>query len=607
VARAVSPMRLGPPVMRRSPPFLALAVASALGVAALGAGASAQGFAVKKARVEVAPELTAVAPGEVARVAVWMEIEKGWHTNSHHPTFEYLIPTALEIEAPPDWSVEGVDYPPGELATFSFEEQPLSVYQGRVGILARLAVAEDATPGDVTVDFALTYQACDDRSCLPPVTERAPLVMTVGAGGLPIGAPLPTATPAAPAASGLAWILLLGVVGGLILNAMPCVLPVLSLKVLGLVKSAGQSRRAVTLGALATSAGILLSFWALAAAAIAAKSAGSAVGWGVQFQEPTFVAALAVVVLLFTLNLWGLFEIPLPARLANAAAGGPSEGLAGHLASGLFATLMATPCSAPFLGTAVGFGLAQPPLTILAVFTAIAVGMSLPYLALALFPGAARLLPRPGPWMATLKTVMGFLLAAAAVWLFYVLSAQMAAERVAFIELALLAMAACIWMRHRAARTVTGRRLATLGTLAAIAATLFLAARAEPLTASLEAGESAGLIAWTPFDRAEAEALRDEGRLVFVDVTADWCFTCKVNERLVLETPAVADAFAEHSVIAMKADWTNRSDDIAAFLADHGRYGIPFYMLYRPGAEPVVFSELLTQETVLEALLDAAP
>jgi suppressor for copper-sensitivity B len=584
--------------MLRAPLRFAFLAASLVAAAVAG-----QGFApIEKATVDVQPERSAFPPGATARLAVWMEIDPGWHTNSHRPTFDYLIPTTLEIEPPAGWRVEGIDYPAGEHKTFSFEEQPLSVYEGRIGIVARLAVPEDAESGEVAIEAALTYQACDDRSCLPPVTERQTVALTVGSDGRRTGVEMPASPGERRAPADLAWILLLGLVGGLVLNAMPCVLPVLSLKVLGLVKSAGQSRRAVSLGALVTSLGILLSFWALAVAAIAAKSAGAAVGWGVQFQEPAVVAALAVVVLLLTLNQWGLFEIPLPSRLASAAAGGPSEGLPGHLASGLFATLMATPCSAPFLGTAVGFGLAQPPLTILAVFTAIAVGMSLPYLALAVFPAAARWLPRPGPWMANLKVLMGFLLAAAAVWLLYVLSAQLPAERVAFVELALLALAACVWWRHRAARGAAGRRLATVGIVAAAIGTLLLAAGARPHTERSPTAGSAGLIAWLPFDRAEAEALRDEGRLVFVDVTADWCFTCKVNERLVLETPAVAAAFAEHEVIAMKADWTNRNDAIAAFLADHGRYGIPFYLLYRPDDEPVVFSELLTQDAVVRAV-----
>ena len=387
---------------------------------------------------------------------------------------------------------------------------------------------------------------------------------------------------------------------------MPCVLPVLSLKVFGLVKSAGQGRSQVVLGSLATSLGILLSFWALALAAVIAKSAGGAVGWGVQFQEPVFVVVLAVIVLLFCLNLWGVFEIPLPQSLARVADSGPKEGLAGHLASGLFATLMATPCSAPFLGTAVGFALSQSAYMIFAVFSAIAIGMALPYLALAAAPGAARMLPKPGPWMQTVRVIMGFLLAAAAIWLFYVLAAQMSRERLAFIELALLVLATFVWIRHQATTRRLVKGMGMIGIVGSIAAAVLLAAGSPRVEVTLDNESPTQLISWMTFDRQEAERLVDEGRLVFVDVTADWCFTCKVNEELVLETPEVAAAFEEYEVIAMKADWTNRSDVIAAFLADHGRYGIPFYLLYRPGQESHVFGELLSKEGLIDIVQQAA-
>jgi suppressor for copper-sensitivity B len=385
---------------------------------------------------------------------------------------------------------------------------------------------------------------------------------------------------------------------------------VLSLKVFGLVRSAGQGRSEVVRGALATAAGILVSFLALAIAAIAARAAGAAVGWGIQFQRPGFVAFLAVVVVLFCLNLWGLFEIPLPQRLARLGGSGPREGLAGHFASGLFATLMATPCSAPFLGTAVGFALAQEAPVILAIFAAVGLGMGLPYLLLAAAPGTARFLPRPGEWMNTLRGIMGFLLAAAAVWLFYVLSSQVSPERVAAVELGLLALSLFLWLRHRHMASGNPRQgmrwLAEIGMIAAVAATVGIAAISPAIGATkdprLAAESSAGLISWEPWERARAEELAGQGKLVFVDVTADWCFTCKVNERLVLETPEIAGAFAEHGVVPMKADWTNRNEEIGKFLAEHGRYGIPFYLLYRPGQEPRVFSELLTKDGLVEAV-----
>jgi suppressor for copper-sensitivity B len=300
----------------------------------------------------------------------------------------------------------------------------------------------------------LTYQACNDTQCLPPIHKEEHATLRIGSGGAattsatsttasaapPAGAPETSAASApapgaaansvAPTAAaskatappqpdrGLAGILLFGVLGGLVLNLMPCVLPVLSLKVFSLVKSASLTRREIAVGGMATASGILVSFWMLAGAAIAARQAGAAVGWGVHFQQPAFVALLAVVVVLFTLNMWGIFEVRLPGRVMDMAGGGPREGIAGHFVTGLFATLMATPCSAPFLGTAVAFALARESATVLLVFTAVGLGMSLPYLVLAAWPAAARLLPKPGMWMVRLKEVLGFFLAAAAVWLF---------------------------------------------------------------------------------------------------------------------------------------------------------------------------------------------
>lgn len=570
---------------------------------------------VEKAKVSFALDRTAYEPGTTARLAAVLDIEDGWHVNANPASFDYLIPTALEVEAPAGWPQAAVAYPQGKKLAFAFAEEPLSVYDGRVALVARMTVPPEAGVGAVKVRATVTYQACDDSSCLPPVTKEEEVEVRVGAAGEPVNEGVFAAVsgvPPPPAGGtprrGLLGILLLALLGGLILNAMPCVLPVLSLKVFGLVKSAGEGGRAVSAGALATAAGILISFWALAAAAVAAKSAGSAVGWGIQFQNPAFVTFLTVVVLLFCLNLWGLFEITLPARLGRLEGQGRREGAAGHFASGLFATLMATPCSAPFLGTALGFALGQTAAVILAVFTAVGVGMALPYLVLAVAPGAARLLPRPGAWMDTVRGLMGFLLAGAAVWLLYVLSAQVSPVRLAVIEVCLVVIALFVWLRHRAATgpRPAARLLVTGGLLAALVVTLALAWKVESPAASRTATETPGQISWAPFDRGEAEALAAEGRLVFVDVTADWCFTCKFNEKLVLDTAEVAGAFARRDVLAMKADWTNRNDEIGDYLASFDRYGIPFYVLYRPGAPPKVFSELLSKEAVLAAVEEAA-
>lgn len=596
----------------RSGLFAALALAGTI------PAARAQLAAPEKAEVALHTDRTSYEAGATARVAALMTIESGWHVNSDKPTFEYLIPTVLDLELPPGWADEKVQYPPAETQTFAFADQPLSVFDGEVVIEAEIRVPDNAPAGPVPVRASLRYQACNESQCLPPVTAKAEVELRIGPQGEAVAS---AAFPAGGAgevgeddeatvtsAGGLGLMLLLALVGGLILNAMPCVLPVLSLKVFGLVRSAGHGRREIARGALSTAAGILVSFWALALAAIAARAAGAAVGWGIQFQRPGFVVLLAVIVVLFCLNLWGLFEIPLPQRLARLGGSGPREGVAGHFASGLFATLMATPCSAPFLGTAVSFALAQEAPVILAIFTAVGLGMALPYLLISAFPGVAKVLPRPGAWMETVRGVMGFLLAAAAVWLFYVLAAQVSPEKVAGIKLALLALALFTWLRHRGVSGRVFRHAAAVGMAATVAVALGLAVSQQASTTKVggATAEAAGLIEWQPFDRARAESLAAGGQLVFVDVTADWCFTCKVNERLVIETPEVAGAFEEHSVVPMKADWTNRNDDITQFLAEHGRYGIPFYLLYRADGEKHVFSELLTKEGLMAVVRSSA-
>jgi thiol:disulfide interchange protein len=593
----------------------------------------------QKARLALETGAAEVAAGGEARLEAVVAIDDGWHLQAHVPTYDYLIPTVLAVELPAGFGAASVDYPAPTRYKFSFAEEELEVYEGTLRLPVRFVVPAPAPVGPLPVRAVLRYQACDDKSCLPPVDTEATAELAIvaasgGAAAAGAGEPAPppvsalqseierapavtmpaprsappataaSAPPAAPPARSLAGILLLALVGGLILNGMPCVLPILSLKLFGLVKAAGQSRASVRAGAVATAAGIVLSFWALAAAALAARGTGAAIGWGVQFQQPGFVAFLAVVILLFSLNLWGLFEIPLPARLARLAEAGGGEGLGGHFASGLFATLMATPCSAPFLGTALSFALGQTAGVIFATLTAVGVGLALPYLLLAVWPGFVRHLPKPGAWMDTLRGTMGFLLAAALVWLLYVLQAQVAAELVAFFELALLALGLVVWLAGRARLGGAGRRVGWLVALALGVVAIGLVADA-PAPAARPAKSHA--IDWRPFDRAEAERLAAGGRLVFLDITADWCVTCKVNERVILHTPEVAGAFRRLDVVAMKADWTNRDDTIAAFLAEHGRYGIPFYMLYRPGQPPHVFGELITQRGVIDVLEASAP
>jgi suppressor for copper-sensitivity B len=399
---------------------------------------------------------------------------------------------------------------------------------------------------------------------------------------------------------GLFTILGLALVGGLILNLMPCVLPVLAVKLLAVVSKGGRSRRDVRLGFLASTAGILFTFLVLGAASSAAKAAGSAVGWGVQFQQPLFLVALALLCTLFAGNLWGLFEIRLPAKLAGSIVARDRDyGFAGDFLSGVFATALATPCSAPFLGTALGFALAGGPIDIVAVFIALGIGMALPYLLVALFPGLANRLPRPGGWMITLRRILGFALLGTAAWLVSVLVVQAGSLAALSVGACLGVLLILLWAQQR----LHGfRRVAALISLAIASALAFVPpdlfqARARPDQAKIAHG------LWRPFDAAQIPKLVGDGHVVMVDVTADWCISCRVNETLVLDRAPVATALARDSVVAMKADWTRPSDQIAAYLASFGRYGIPFNVVYGPGApEGILLPEILTSGAVIEAL-----
>ena len=387
--------------------------------------------------------------------------------------------------------------------------------------------------------------------------------------------------------------LLVALMGGLVLNVMPCVLPVLSLKLVGAIEHRERPLRAVRAGFLATAAGILLSFLALALVMVALTRAGAAVGWGVQFQEPLFLAAMAAVLTLFAANLWGLFEVPLPRAVADLA----GRAALGNVTTGAFATLLATPCSAPFLGTALGFALTAGPVEIVAIFLALGIGFAAPYLIVAALPQLTRRLPRPGRWMLALKRVLAIALAGTAVWLLTVLAAERGAGAAAGLGLLLAGLMAVLALM----RAGTARRTAV--------ATLLVAVLALP--AAVPAPATHGPVAlsgpWRPFDAAALGGLVHDGHVVFVDVTADWCLTCKVNERVVLDSAAVRNRLAAPGVIAMRADWTRPDAAIAGYLRRFGRYGIPFNAVYGPGAPTgVALPEILTSAAVEAALRQAA-
>ncbi|MDB5409175.1 MAG: suppressor for copper-sensitivity [Rhodospirillales bacterium] len=389
--------------------------------------------------------------------------------------------------------------------------------------------------------------------------------------------------------------------GGLVLNVMPCVLPVLSIKLLSVAGKIGRSRGAIRRGFLATAAGIVTMFLALAAAMIALQSAGLAVGWGVQFQQPIFLVAMAAIVTLFACNLAGLFEIALPQVLGGlATVGATREAEGSHLgdfAAGAFATLLATPCSAPFLGTAVGFALAGDASDIVVIFLALGIGLALPYLVVAALPSLASRLPRPGRWMVTLRRILALCLAATALWLLWVLAAQIGTGAALAALVALLLMPVLL-------RSVAQPSLRRAGIVSA----LLLAVALPPALSRPVAPRGAERGPWQAFDRAGIDRAVKAGKTVFVDVTAEWCLNCKINERIVLQSDAVARRLASADIVAMRADWTRPNAAIAEFLRDFDRYGIPFYAVYgpaTPSGQPL--AEILTPSSVLAALDRARP
>ncbi|MEE7457494.1 thiol:disulfide interchange protein [Methylorubrum populi] len=473
---------------------------------------------------------------------------------------------------------------------------------------------ENAAPQDLTVDAAglhLTLTPGDAKQ--PPEALAGVLALTeAGArkafalGEAPAAPPAVTApaaeAPPAPAEESLTlWSAAgLALLGGLILNLMPCVFPVLSIKVLSLVRQAGESTARVRLHGLAYTAGVLASFLGLAGLLIALKAGGAGIGWGFQLQSPVVVALLAYGLFAMGLSLSGV--VHLGGRLVGLGDGLTRRaGYSGSFFTGVLATLVATPCTAPFMGAAVGFALTQSPATALTVFASLGLGLALPFLALTAFPQALRRLPRPGAWMDVLKGALAFPVYVTVAWLIWVLAQQVGPNGLlaGLTGLVLVGLAAWAWERARdAARLGTG--IARAAALVALAGALGLVSaldgdRAAARGTTLAQGEEA-------FTQARLDALRGEGRTVFVDMTAAWCITCQVNERTVLARDSVQAAFRGGGVAYLKGDWTNQNPEITRLLERYGRSGVPLYLVYRGTSEAQVLPQFLTEAVVLAAI-----
>ncbi len=407
--------------------------------------------------------------------------------------------------------------------------------------------------------------------------------------------------PATPTPNLTLWAALLGaLVGGMILNLMPCVFPVLAIKVLSFSQKTDQLRL-LRLGGLAYTAGVVVSFVALGALLLALRAAGEQLGWGFQLQNPAVVAALAILFALIGLNLVGLFSFGhvVPSRLASLQVRHPT---ADSFLTGVLATAVASPCTAPFMGASLGLAIALPPGQALSVFAALGLGMALPYLLASWVPSVARALPRPGPWMESFRQLMAFPMFATVVWLLWVLGQQSGIDGAAALLMILVALAWLIWAFNQ-----TGRSKIWMGTLSALVLAGVLwsigpnVIRPQPLIAGATPTTVDGLIweAWSPQREAD---LINQGRPVFVDYTAAWCVTCQFNKRNALSDAVFLQEAASRGVVLLRADWTRRDPGVTQALAALGRNGVPVYVLHAPGRSPLILSEILTAEEVRAAI-----
>ena len=489
-------------------------------------------------------------------------------------------------------------HPPADLHFFSDDnlvayELPQTIAaDGHGGFVLTLSLATDAPADTKKLVGVLT----SETGWLADGSLRGLRIDTAFA---PAGSAPATASPAtvtAPPPTSLIGTLALAFIGGLILNLMPCVFPVLGIKILGFVNQSGQDKKKVITHGLVFALGVLLSFWTLAGVLAVLRAGGDKIGWGFQLQSPAFVFTLAALMLVFALNMSGLFEFGLSATGVGSNLQSKS-GLAGSFFTGVLATVVATPCSAPFLAPALGAALALSVGESFLIFTAIAVGLALPYLLLSIFPQAVKVLPRPGAWMETFKQFMAFPLYATVGYLVWVLAGQTTENGLlmALFGLVLIAMGVWFYGRWNAPGASAGR--ARFGLLAGLVVLTLGGWTGWP------SAPAANEVVWEKWSPETVAKLRADGRTVYVDFTARWCATCQANKKLVFHDQEVLKYFRDHNIATLRGDWTNKDPLITAELAKYQRSAVPFNVIWRTGRnDPVLLPELLTAGTVLDAL-----
>ena len=569
-------------------------------------------------------------------VTVDITIPDNWHVNANVAADEFLKPSSIEIAAQgihfgePKWPEPIKEY------SEALDLENL-VFKGHFQITLPIENV-DADYDSLTTQATFHYQACDNSICL------APSQVTFGVGpagfnkkrasrddagnmhgsatstdangnanGNAINAPS-AAGNATEGAAGTFILLLSALFGGLILNLMPCVLPVLSLKLFSLIKQAGESRKRLLVLGTSTTLGILASFWALAGIVAAVKAGGGNAGWGMQFQSAGFIAFMVVILSAFAMSFFGVFEIWLPGSATTKMdKAGRKQGFWGAFFTGALLVLLSTPCSAPFLGTAMGFAFTASTPVLFLFFTAAGVGLALPYMLVSTFPKILKVFPKPGAWMVTLQKIMGVLLLGTVVWLLWVVHEQAGNVGVGiFAAISLLSIAMSFAIGNIAPPGVAFfREVLSVGGAVVILAVIWFAFASPKFEAEVEAifkARSVQLVTedgWYRYTPELIEELAKSGRTVFIDATADWCLTCKANEAAVLNREDFKRAMDSLNVARVKADWTRETPEVTALLRSMGKSGVPAYAIYPAGdaSKQIVLPELLTTSAIVEKIV----
>ena len=569
-------------------------------------------------------------------VTVDITIPDNWHVNANVAADEFLKPSSIEIAAQgihfgePKWPEPIKEY------SEALDLENL-VFKGHFQITLPIENV-DADYDSLTTQATFHYQACDNSICL------APSQVTFGVGpvgfnkkrasrddagnmhgsatstdangnatGNVINAPS-AAGNATEGAAGTFILLLSALFGGLILNLMPCVLPVLSLKLFSLIKQAGESRKRLLVLGTSTTLGILASFWALAGIVAAVKAGGGNAGWGMQFQSAGFIAFMVVILSAFAMSFFGVFEIWLPGSATTKMdKAGRKQGFWGAFFTGALLVLLSTPCSAPFLGTAMGFAFTASTPVLFLFFTAAGVGLALPYMLVSTFPKILKVFPKPGAWMVTLQKIMGVLLLGTVVWLLWVVHEQAGNVGVGiFAAISLLSIAMSFAIGNIAPPGVAFfREVLSVGGAVVILAIIWFAFASPKFEAEVDAifkARSVQLVTedgWYRYTPELIEELAKSGRTVFIDATADWCLTCKANEAAVLNREDFKRAMDSLNVARVKADWTRETPEVTALLRSMGKSGVPAYAIYPAGdaSKQIVLPELLTTSAIVEKIV----